>query len=135
MMVDIHIPTSLRPYARGARTIRGRGATLGELLNDLEERHAGLRASLVDSDGDLRRGVLVFIDDRNARELGALRAPIGRAATVTILPAVAGGAFGLAALAALATARRREAVSAQPRGLMVPAGPGGGEASWNPSSC
>ena len=43
-------------------------------------------------DGRVRGYVNVFVDDEDVRYLGGLDAPVGDAAEVTIMPAVAGGA-------------------------------------------
>ena len=62
MAIEVRIPTILRSYTDGAKSVEGSGATLAELLADLEARHGGLQTPVADGD------------------------------TVTVLPAVAGGA-------------------------------------------
>ncbi len=91
MAIEVRIPTILRTYTDGAKAIEGRGSTLAELLVDLEERHGGLRARLVD-DGGLRRFVNIYLNDEDVRFLGGLETPVKDGDTVTVLPAVAGGA-------------------------------------------
>jgi molybdopterin converting factor small subunit len=120
MRVQIDIPGNLRSYTGGASTVHGRGATLGDILDDLEARHAGLRAQLV-VDGALHRLVNVYIDGQDARRFGGLSAPVVGAGRITIWSAVAGGAFGFAALGALVSARRGPLPS--------------GGTPWNRSSC
>ena len=60
-------------------------------LGYLDARHDGLRERLVD-DGGLRRFVNVYLNDEDVRFLGGLSAPVSDGDTVTVLPAVAGGA-------------------------------------------
>ncbi|HEY0002856.1 MAG TPA: MoaD/ThiS family protein, partial [Actinoplanes sp.] len=79
----------------------GSGATLTALLDDLDSRHSGLRGRLVTDEGALHRFVNVYVNDEDVRFLGALDAPLSDGDSVTILPAVAGGALGFAAAAAL----------------------------------
>ena len=55
--------------------------------------HPGLRARLVD-DGALRRFVTIYVNDEDGRFLAGLATPLAAGDTVTILPAVAGGAGG-----------------------------------------
>ena len=43
MSIEVRIPTILRSYTDGAKTVEGQGSTLDELIADLESRHAGLR--------------------------------------------------------------------------------------------
>ena len=105
MAIEVRIPTILRSYTGGAKSVEGSGDTLADLLTDLDSRYAGLRGRLVTDQGALHRFVNVYINDEDVRFLGALDAKLKDGDTVTILPAVAGGAFAFAAAAALAAAR------------------------------
>jgi molybdopterin synthase sulfur carrier subunit len=91
MAVEVRIPTILRPYTAGEKAVEGAGATLDELIADLESRHPGLRERLVEND-QLRRFVNVYLNDEDVRFLGGLSATVAEGDNVTILPAVAGGA-------------------------------------------
>ena len=91
MAIEVRIPTILRTYTDGAKQVEGTGSTLGELFTDLEQRHGGLRERLVD-DGGLRRFVNVYLNDEDVRFTGGLDTPVKDGDTVTVLPAVAGGA-------------------------------------------
>jgi molybdopterin synthase sulfur carrier subunit len=91
MAIEVRIPTILRGYTGGARSVEGSGDTLADLISDLEARHSGLRERLVDATG-LRRFVNVYLNDEDVRFLGGLEAPVKDGDTVTVLPAVAGGA-------------------------------------------
>ena len=90
MAIEVRIPTILRTFTGGAKSVEGSGDTLDELIADLETRHAGLRDRLVD-DAGLRRFVNVYLNDEDVRFLGGLTAPVKDGDTVTVLPAVAGG--------------------------------------------
>jgi molybdopterin converting factor small subunit len=90
MAVEVRIPTILRSYTGGAKSVEGSGGTLAELLADLESRHGGLQERLVDASG-LRRFVNVYLNDEDVRFLGGLSAEVKDGDTVTVLPAVAGG--------------------------------------------
>jgi MoaD family protein len=91
MAIEVRIPTILRNYTGGAKSVEGSGTTLDELLADLEAKHGGLRERLVDDKG-LRRFVNVYLNDEDVRFLGGLETPVSDGDTVTVLPAVAGGA-------------------------------------------
>ncbi len=91
MAIEVRIPTILRTYTDGAKQVEGTGSTLDELIADLEQRHAGLRDRLVDH-GGLRRFVNVYLNDEDVRVLAGLETPVKDGDTVTVLPAVAGGA-------------------------------------------
>ena len=92
MAVEVRIPTILRSYTGGAKSVEGSGSTLGELLINLDAEHDGLRDRLVDGE-NLRRFVNVYLNDEDVRFLGGLETPVSDGDTVTVLPAVAGGAF------------------------------------------
>ncbi|WP_301548479.1 MoaD family protein [Micromonospora sp. C95] len=102
MAIEVRIPTILRSYTGGAKVVEGSGDTLNDLLTDLDSRHSGLRGRLVTEAGALHRFVNVYVNDEDVRFLGALDAKLNDGDSVTILPAVAGGAFGFAAAAAMA---------------------------------
>jgi molybdopterin synthase sulfur carrier subunit len=91
MAIEVRIPTILRTYTDGAKSVEGSGGTLDELFADLDARHGGLRDRLVD-DAGLRRFVNVYLNDEDVRFLGGLGAAVHDGDTVTVLPAVAGGA-------------------------------------------
>ncbi|MGW0435449.1 MoaD/ThiS family protein [Micromonospora sp. NPDC003197] len=105
MAIEVRIPTILRSYTGGAKVVEGAGDNLAELLTDLDGKYSGLRGRLVTEEGGLHRFVNIYVNDEDVRFLGALDAKVADGDTVTILPAVAGGAFGFAAAAALAAAR------------------------------
>jgi sulfur-carrier protein len=90
MAIEVRIPTILRTYTGGAKVVEGDGATLKELLDDLDAKHAGLRGRLVDND-DLRKFVNVYVNDEDVRFRGGLGAELNDGDTITVLPAVAGG--------------------------------------------
>ena len=91
MAIEVRIPTILRTYTDGAKQVEGTGATLDDLISDLEQRYSGLRGRLID-DGNLRRFVNVYLNDEDVRFLDGLATKVKDGDTVTVLPAVAGGA-------------------------------------------
>jgi len=92
MTVEVRIPTILRSYTDGAKAVPGSGDTLAELFSDLDSRHPGLAERLVEG-GALRRFVNVYLNDEDVRFLGGIDTPVADGDDVTILPAVAGGAY------------------------------------------
>ncbi len=88
--IDIRIPTILRPYTGGEKSVQASGATLAEVIQDLERRFPGMEERLLE-DGKLRRFVNVYLNDEDVRFIGSLDAVISAGDNITILPAVAGG--------------------------------------------
>ncbi|MGW0119602.1 MoaD/ThiS family protein [Streptomyces sp. NPDC003327] len=90
MAIEVRIPTILRTYTDGAKAVEGSGETLAHLFADLESRHTGIEARIVDG-GKLRRFVNVYLNDEDVRFLDGIDTKLADGDNVTILPAVAGG--------------------------------------------
>jgi len=90
MAIEVRIPTILRTYTDGARTVEGSGETLRSLLDDLEARHPGIHDRIVD-DAGLRRFVNVYVNDEDVRFMAGIDTPVADGDVITVLPAVAGG--------------------------------------------
>lgn len=90
-MATVRIPTTMRPISGGASTVQVDGATLGEVLRNLEAQHPGFGERLFDETGALRKFVNVFVADDDVRYLQGLDTPVPANETVSIIPAVAGG--------------------------------------------
>ncbi len=91
MAVTIRIPTQLRPLAGGNATAVVDAATVGAALADLDAAHPGFSERIFDEAGSLRRFVNVFVDDEDIRFLDGLDTTLPGNATLSIVPAVAGG--------------------------------------------
>ncbi len=94
MAIEVRIPTILRTYTGGDKAVSGSGASLAELIDDLEANHPGIKERLLeprDGADDLRRFVNVYVNDEDVRFLGGLEAPLSDGDQVVVLPAVAGG--------------------------------------------
>ena len=91
-MIKILIPTPLRPFTDKLDTVEVSGATVGELLQDLTTKYAGLKQHLFAADGKLRSFVNVYVNDDDIRYLQKDQTPVKPGDTVSIIPSVAGGA-------------------------------------------
>jgi molybdopterin converting factor small subunit len=96
MAVTVSIPTILRTYTGGEKSVEAKGDTLSEVISDLDARHGGLKGRLL-KDGSLHRFINIYVNDEDVRFAGGLEAPVADGDSVTILPAVAGGSTALAA--------------------------------------
>ncbi|HEY2958617.1 MAG TPA: MoaD family protein [Actinomycetota bacterium] len=92
MAVEVRIPTILRKYSDGAKSVEAEGATVRDLIADLDARYPGLGGQLLTEEGSLHRFVNLYVNDEDVRFLGTLDAKLGEGDVVAILPAVAGGA-------------------------------------------
>ena len=94
MAIEVRIPTILRTYTGGEKAVDGAGATLSELIDDLESNHPGIKDRLVETkEGqvELRRFVNVYVNDEDVRFTGGLGTALSDGDQVVVLPAVAGG--------------------------------------------
>jgi molybdopterin converting factor small subunit len=87
----VRIPTPLRGLTGGAGEVLVAAGTVRQALDELERRHRGLLEKVLDADGNPRRFVNIFVDDRSLRASGGLDAPLPASAVISIVPAVAGG--------------------------------------------
>ncbi len=92
MSVTVRIPTTLRPMSGGNKTIEVDSGTLSDVIAGLEAAHPGFAGRLLDDDGSMRKFVNIFVDDDDVRYLDGLDTKVADGITVSIIPAVAGGA-------------------------------------------
>lgn len=85
--MKVRIPSVLLSYTR-AKEVQATGATLGEVLADLDRQFPGLRFRVVDEQDALRPHVRFFINEEQA---GSLRDPIGPRDELIIVQALSGG--------------------------------------------
>ena len=90
MAIEVRVPTILRQYTADAKVVTASGATIGEVVADLDANHPGIGDRLLDERG-LRRFVNVYLNDEDVRFLDGLATPVADGDSITILPAVAGG--------------------------------------------
>ena len=91
MSVSVRIPTILRTYTGGESEVSAEGATLADVLDNLEANYTGIRARILDDAGDLRRFVNVYVGNDDVRFLDGLATATPDCAQLSIIPAVAGG--------------------------------------------
>lgn len=93
MAVTVRIPTILRTYTGDSAEVvlAEPGETLASALEALENSAPGIRARILDEDGNLRRFVNVYVDDEDVRFLDGLATPLTSTSSIAVIPAVAGG--------------------------------------------
>ncbi len=91
MTVEVRVVANLQKIVGGQRSLQGDGANVGELLDDLDSRYPGFKGQIV-TDGQLHRFVNIYLNDEDIRFLRQLETPLKEGDTLSILPALAGGA-------------------------------------------
>jgi molybdopterin converting factor small subunit len=89
--ISVRIPTILRSYTGGASEVTAAGGTVAEVLDDLEANHAGIKARVLDDNGEIRRFVNVYVGNDDVRFLDGLSTATPDGTQISIIPAVAGG--------------------------------------------
>jgi molybdopterin converting factor small subunit len=86
--VKVRIPDPLRSYTDQAKVVEARGATVAEVLLDLDQQYPGIRFRMVDEQQRLRRHMKVFVNDEAVRDLTT---SIDDGDELTIMQALSGG--------------------------------------------
>jgi sulfur-carrier protein len=84
----VFVPTPLRSYTGQQADVEAEGATVGELLMDLERRYPGMRFRMIDEQDAIRPHVRIFV---NGEQIWGLETPLRPSDEVQILQALSGG--------------------------------------------
>jgi molybdopterin synthase sulfur carrier subunit len=90
-MATVRIPTPLRKYTEGKDEVEVGGASVRELLDNLDSSHAGIGERIRDDKGAVRRFVNIFVGDEDIRFLDGLDTAVKDGDEISIIPAIAGG--------------------------------------------
>ena len=91
MSVNVLIPTPLRKFTNNNETVTVAAGTVATLVEELEQQYPGIKKSLCDDSGELRRFVNVYVNEEDIRFLEGKDTPINEGDAVSIVPAIAGG--------------------------------------------
>lgn len=90
-MATVYIPAPIRRITGGHGRVSASGATVRDVLNDLERQYPGVRSQLFDQGGEVRSFINVFVNGTEVRQLQGLNTPVRDVDEVSIIPAMAGG--------------------------------------------
>lgn len=85
--MKVLIPSPLRPYTQ-ATEVDAEGATIAELLADLERQYPGIRFRVIDEQERMRPHMRFFI---NGVQVFDIRAPLRASDSVQLVQALSGG--------------------------------------------
>jgi molybdopterin converting factor small subunit len=86
--VKVSIPSPLRSYTAQRHQVEAAGATIAELLADLERQFPGIRFRMIDEQDRLRPHMRIFV---NRDETRALDTPLAGDEELHIFQALSGG--------------------------------------------
>jgi molybdopterin synthase sulfur carrier subunit len=85
--MKVLIPEPLRPYTN-AREVEADGATLAEVLDELDRRYPGIRFRMIDEQDRMRRHMRFFINGEQEFDIARGLAPQD---SIQIVQALSGG--------------------------------------------
>lgn len=85
---SVLIPSALLSYTAQKPWVQAQGATLADVLDDLDRQFPGLRFRVIDEQGQVRRHMRVFIGGRGVERLAH---PLTPGEAVHLVLALSGG--------------------------------------------
>ena len=86
--VEVRLAGLLHSYTGGASVVPATGATLEEVLDDLDRQYRGIRFRVVDEQDRLRPHMRCFVNGADTRDVAL---PLGDGDEVFIVGALSGG--------------------------------------------
>ncbi len=86
--MKVVLPTPLAEYTAHRREVEADGATLAELLADLERRFPGIRFRMVDEQGAIRPHIRIFVNRLQERSLARA---LAHSDEILVVAALSGG--------------------------------------------
>jgi molybdopterin synthase sulfur carrier subunit len=88
MNCTVRVASPLRSYTGGAATVTASGATIAELLADLEQRFPGMRFRMIDEQESIRPHIRLYAGTREVHDLGER---LGEERVLHLICALSGG--------------------------------------------
>ena len=95
MPVKVRIPTPLQKLTHDQAEVSCEAANINQMLQELENKHPGIKERLCDPDGKLRRFVNIYVNEEDIRFLQGQDTSLKTGDDISIIPAIAGGSSGL----------------------------------------
>ncbi len=91
MAAKVRVPAPLRKLTKDQAVVDSKGATIEEVLSDLEKNYPGIKERICDETGQVRRFINIFLNGEDIRFKEGIKTKVADAAEVSIIPAIAGG--------------------------------------------
>ena len=82
------MPSPLRSYTGEQATVDAHGATLSEVLDDLDRQYPGIRFRMINEQDEMRPHIIFFVGGTRTRDIDATLAGVDE---IVILHALSGG--------------------------------------------
>ncbi len=92
-MVKVRIPPPLFKLTRGEAVVDSDGDDIGQLINNLDKKYKGIKERICEENGQIKRFVNIFVNEEDIRFLKGIKTELNDGDEISIIPAIAGGAF------------------------------------------
>jgi len=92
MAAKVRIPAPLRKITKDQAVVDVSGATVDEIIQNLDSAYPGLKERICDESGQIRRFINIFVNGEDIRFKNGSSTQVEDGAEVSIIPAIAGGA-------------------------------------------
>src|SRR5438552_17550545 len=89
--VTVKIPTPLRPITGGQSEVKLEGATVGEILRQMDSQFKGFGDRVLDEGQSVKRFINVFVNEDNIRDKKELDTELKNGDTISIQQSIAEG--------------------------------------------
>ena len=86
--MKVHVPTPLRSYTGKESVIEANGATLAEILADIDRRYPGFRFRIIDEQHGIRPHIKIFVNEEQVNDLAS---QVDSGDAIHIICALSGG--------------------------------------------
>ncbi|MZH46871.1 MAG: MoaD/ThiS family protein [Nitrospinae bacterium] len=91
MAVKVRVPTPLMKLTDNKSEVEAEGATISEILNNLESQFAGIKERICEENGTPRRFINIYLNEEDIRFLDGEGTTVKDGDEISIIPAIAGG--------------------------------------------
>ncbi|MEO2043131.1 MAG: MoaD/ThiS family protein [Nitrospinaceae bacterium] len=91
MAVKVRVPTPLMKLTDNKSEVAAEGATISDILNNLESQFAGIKERICDENGTPRRFINIYLNEEDIRFLDGEKTAVKDGDEISIIPAIAGG--------------------------------------------
>ena len=91
MAVKVRVPTPLMKLTDNKSEVMAEGATISEILNNMESQFAGIKERICEENGTPRRFINIYLNEEDIRFLEGEGTAVKDGVEISIIPAIAGG--------------------------------------------
>mgnify|MGYP003389365172 FL=1 len=91
MAVKVRVPSPLMKLTDNKSEVIAEGATVNDILNNLESQFAGIKDRICDESGAPRRFINIYLNEEDIRFLDGEGTVVKDGDEISIIPAIAGG--------------------------------------------